>query len=131
MTTHTRKSPRGISLLEVLVGLAVFATAFLLCLGVFPTAAQAVAQARAWSQATRLAEAELERVRAQPFEDIASGVTTASGAATVAGRSHAEAYTIQTTVTEPETGLKRIHVLVSWNGATTHYVRLETCHAKP
>ena len=37
------RPPRGLSLLEVMIGLAVYSTAFLMCLGVFPTAARAVA----------------------------------------------------------------------------------------
>lgn len=122
-----RSRPRGVSMLEVLVGLAVFVTAFLMCLGVFPTAAKAVAQARAQAQATRLAEAELERLASLPFDDVISGLRTVSGGAvTVAGRSVPQEFSIQTTVSQPETDLKRVHVLVSWSAQLTHYVRMES-----
>lgn len=125
----TRRDRRGISILEVLIGLAVFATAFLMCLGVFPTAARAVTQARSQAQATRLAEAELERLMGLPFVDVASGLRTEVGQATVAGRSVPVSFTVQTTVTDVDTDLKDLHVLVSWSSDSTHYVRLETYRA--
>lgn len=124
-----RRPARGMSILEVLIALAVFATAFLMCLGIFPTAARAVAQARAEEQATRLAEAELERLMAVPFEDVATGLRTAETRAVLAGQEALQTFTVQTTVTDLHADLKDLQVLVSWTSDQTHYLRLETYRA--
>lgn len=124
-----RQRRRGISILEVLIGLAVFATAFLMCLGVFPTAARAVTQARSQAQATRIAEAEMERLMGVPYADLENSLVTVQGQATVAGRVVPVTFSVQTTATDVHSDLKRLHVLVSWSSDITHYVRLETYRA--
>lgn len=124
-----RQRRRGISILEVLIGLAVFSTAFLMCLGIFPTAARAVTQARSQAQATRIAEAEMERLMSLPYADLANSLATVQGQATIAGRDVPVTFSVQTTATDVHSDLKRLHVLVSWSSDITHYVRLETYRA--
>ena len=124
------RPPRGLSLLEVMIGLAVYSTAFLMCLGVFPTAARAVAQARSEAHATRLAEEELEHLARLPFDDVVSGVRTARSPATPGDREEPVAFTVQTTVTPMNPDLKDLLVLVSWSTDQTHHLRLESYRAK-
>ncbi len=57
-------------MLELVVAVGIFATAFLLLLGVFPTATRAIRQANEYLTASYLAEQEIELVRAMDYDAI-------------------------------------------------------------
>lgn len=112
-------------MLELVVAVGIFATAFLLLLGVFPTATRAIRQANEYLTASYLAEQEIELVRAMDYDAIVAvsprdvTVQTTNRGITVDTR-----YTIEVDVSEIDpknpdqilidSGLKRIRVLVSW-----------------
>ncbi len=97
------------------MAVGVFATAFLLLLGVFPTATRAIRQANEYLTASFLAEQEIETVRGLPFEAIANisprevTVQTTNRGITADAR-----YTVEVDVDPLSSELKRIRVLISW-----------------
>lgn len=68
----------GLSLVEILVALAIFTTAFLALLGLFPAALHSVQQAREMNIATFLAEERLEQLKALGGSSRANFVALAS-----------------------------------------------------
>ena len=106
---HTLASQRGLSLVETMVALGLFA------LTAGTMGSYLVQQIRMcstnylYTQAYALAEKELESIRAQRFAEIASASkTTRVGDAT---------FTLATQIVDdtPANGLKRVTVNVSWN----------------
>lgn len=63
---------RGGLLLEVLLGLGIFATAILLAFGVFPNSRRAAVQSRNYTVANAIARDYLERELAKDFASITS-----------------------------------------------------------
>ena len=122
----TRRKIRGLSLLELLVAVGVFAVAFVMLLTVFPTAARAVRQGEQYLNATFLAERRLEEVRALDFDTVADADSTETMGTTNLGVSSSVAYTVQTRVSLTETNLKRVRVLVSWTGDRARHVEVLT-----
>ncbi|MCE7869277.1 hypothetical protein DYH09_02755 [bacterium CPR1] len=112
-----------------MVAVGVFATAFLLLLGVFPTATRAIRQANEYLTASFLAEQELEAVRGLAFEDIANvsprevTVQTTNRGITADAR-----YTVEVDVDSPplKPELKKVRVLVSWTRERPRSLELST-----
>jgi Tfp pilus assembly protein PilV len=103
-----RLNARGISLIETLVALALFAMTAA-TMGRFLVAQiRQASNSHLQTKALAMAAEQLEATRAQRFNDMASGTTTK----TVGG----VLYTVQTTVVDdtPGNGLKSIAVNVSW-----------------
>lgn len=117
---------RGLSLLELMIALAVFAVAFLMLLSVFPTAARAVRQGEDRMVATFLADRRLEELRAADFDLLTPSFQGVDVESINAGVSSAMNYTVQTNVTELEPDLKRLRVVVSWNGERARWVEVTT-----
>lgn len=114
------------NLIEVLIAMAIFATALLVIVGLFPTAARAVRQAQTITVATDLASQRMEEALATPFDQVTDSLTTVSMASRSAGQPAALDYTVQTLVSRPQTDLERIEVLVGWTTDTARMVRLQT-----
>jgi hypothetical protein len=114
-----------------MVGLGLFSTCLLMMVGIFPVASDAVAQSLEIMTATSLATQRLEQVRAMDYDAIVSGVSTSRVSCTFHGASFVRDYTVQTSVTTPRSGLKRVDVMVSWTGDVARYVRMELYVTRP
>ncbi|MFN8644191.1 MAG: hypothetical protein U0802_21985 [Candidatus Binatia bacterium] len=99
---------RGISLIETLVALSLFAMTAATMGRFLVTQIRYASNSHLRTKALAMAADQLETVRAQRFNDMASGTTTK----TVGG----VAFTVATTVVDdtPANGLKSIAVNVSW-----------------
>lgn len=111
--------------------MAIFITAFLMLLGIFPTGLRSVKQARELTMATHLAQQSLENTRVAPFDTIVSSppaqvpvTVTSNGAESTIN------YVVQTLVTDVPAGsptYKNVMVQVSWDdGTRVRAVSLET-----
>ncbi|HXE71831.1 MAG TPA: hypothetical protein VNO81_04140 [Candidatus Nitrosotenuis sp.] len=117
----------GYSLIELMMGMGIFASAFLLLMGAFPTSASALHQAQSYMVASHLAEEEMAGIADRPFDQIASATRSVSMTSTNQGSQQTLTYTVQTTVTQPATYLKRVQVVVSWTiGRRTFQSALES-----
>lgn len=103
-----RLNARGISLIETLVALGLFAMTAATMGRFLVTQIRQASNSHLQTKALAMAAGQLEATRAQRFNDMTSGTTTQ----TVGG----VLYTIKTTVTDdtPANGLKSIAVNVSW-----------------
>ncbi|MBI3925143.1 MAG: prepilin-type N-terminal cleavage/methylation domain-containing protein [Armatimonadetes bacterium] len=125
-----RRSRRGVNLIELLLALALFATAILLIIGIFPTAARSVRQAQGIVVATDLASRRLEELRAVPFAGLAPAVSVIKMTSTSSGGPQVTEYTVQTLVTDRSPDLKHVEVLVSWSTDQARLLRMETYRAR-
>jgi type II secretory pathway pseudopilin PulG len=123
---RSRRPVSGLSLLELLVAVAVFAVAFVMLLTAFPTAARAVRQGQEYINATFLAERCLEQVRSQAYDDVVDGTYTVQVTTNNQGVELKQDFSVQTLVSEPQTNLKRVRVLVSWSGERARHVEVFT-----
>ncbi len=123
---RSRRPVSGLSLLELLVAVAVFAVAFVMLLTAFPTAARAVRQGQEYINATFLAERCLEQVRSQAYDDVVDGTYTVQVTTNNQGVELKQDFSVQTLVSEPQTNLKRVRVLVSWTGERARHVEVFT-----
>lgn len=120
----------GYSLIEVLMGIAIFSTSFLMLLSIFPTSRRAGQLARDTAIATTVATDRLELAKTLDFEDITpanlpSG--TVQARSVVHGVSQAISFTYQYAVHSTAEDLKTVAVLVTWpssNGIRT--LRMDT-----
>jgi Tfp pilus assembly protein PilV len=120
---------RGANLAEILVAFAVFVSAFLALLGVFPAALRAVQQARELTAATFLAEQAIENEKAKPFEAIASSSFVASVEATSNGSQSRVDYAVVMSVTPTPPSAptrKQLTVLVSWSTPNLRSTQIST-----
>lgn len=111
--------------------MAIFITAFLMLLGIFPTGLRSVKQARELTMATHLAQQSLENTAAAPFVSIQSSPPAQVPVAiTTNGAESSVNYVVQTLVTEVPAGApeyKNVMVQVSWDdGTRVRAVTLET-----
>ena len=119
---------RGESLIEILIAVFVFVTAFLMLLGVFPASNRAVARARNMNFATQVAERVMEDQVAQGY----SGVTSNTGNVTIQsinnGNNVTTVFSYSVAVTDVASlNLKDVMVQVTWNQDDgVHTCRLET-----
>jgi len=105
-----RRGERGFSLLEALAAATLFALVSAAMGTLAVGSIRATTFNRHASQAALLAQREMERVRALPYEQIASATTTE----TMGGQT----YTIDTVVESdvPAANMSRITVTASWTG---------------
>jgi len=123
---NSRRQNRGLSLLELLVAVSVFAVAFVMLLTAFPTAARAVRQGHDYVAATFLAERCLEQIRGLDYDTIENGTYTVQVNTSNQGVELRQGFSVQTLVSEPQTNLKRVRVLVSWTGERARHVEVFT-----
>jgi prepilin-type N-terminal cleavage/methylation domain-containing protein len=106
----SRRRSRGVSLIEVLVAVSLFALVGS-AVGVLATSSMVhTIRNKHSTAATMLAQERLETLRGLPYADIVSS----SGTSTVGG----QLYTISTGVLSdnPAAGMKRITITVNWSG---------------
>ncbi len=119
--------PKALSLLELVVAVGVFATAFLLLLGVFPTATRAIRLANEYLTASFLAEQEIETVRGLAFEDIDDVSPREVTVQTTNRAITADAsYTVEVVKDDLNPDLKEVRVLVSWTRERSRSLELST-----
>lgn len=149
MLRSVSSAPRqrqGFSLIELMLGLAIFATSLLMILGIFPTSSRSIQQARTVLLGTHVAQQLMEQyARALPFDQV---VNRSSGSndpitgtpcsavpliSTVNGSQRVITFNWQIAVTSPGTDLKDVRVQVSWMDTEqtstvpfVRYVNLET-----
>jgi type IV pilus assembly protein PilV len=96
---------RGFTLVEVMIGMAIFAIGFLAVSAMQITAIQGNGSAREGTEAATLAAAQAERLMAQPYASIVTGGPMTNGA-----------YTLSWNVADdsPVNGTKTITIRVDW-----------------
>ena len=118
----------GFSLLELLVALAIFATAFLMLLGIFPTSSAALHQSRTYTLATHVSEQVIEQyVTSQTFDHVVNRTSGTNDpitglpdvpytlVSTVNGSQQVVTFSWQIVVSTVDTNLKSARCLVWWN----------------
>lgn len=139
MSRMRSQRARGISLIEVLLGLFIFATAFLMLLGVFPTSVRSVHQGRFLTLGTHVAEQAMDQTLAQGFNGLRAGTTTSSVplVTMVNGTTEVANFQVTVEVADEAADMKSVRTQVSWTEATasgTHvvrYVNLQTLVVDP
>lgn len=124
--------PRGLTVIEIMIAVAVFAVAIVTIIGVYPVSARAARQAQGHLVATNLAEKELEFSRAMDYDAIETRSEQylmefeSNGARTQID------FTTEVEVQEPRTGLKQIVVTVNYLGTDNfrRSLRMETYVAR-
>lgn len=129
---RSRRRGAGFSLVELLIAVAVFATAFLMMLGIFPTSAAALHQSHSYMLATHVGERVLEQyVMTQSFANVVnrtSGTTDpitgqpdapVTLITTVNGSQQITTFNWQIVVTALSADLKSARCMVWWNDSTT------------
>lgn len=123
---------RGSLLIEILIGLAVFAGGVLLALSVFPTSGRALEQSENRTLAINLARRVLESQRALTFDGVALGLQadqTVKLTGVSKGATTNQEFIYAVDVTEPTPGrkLKSVRVEVRWrHGSAARKVELQT-----
>lgn len=137
---------RALSLVEVLIAMSIFITAFMSLLGIFPASLNTIRQARELEAGTFLAERALESCRSTDF--AALGVSQPNPnprTDTIVSRCNDQLSSLQYVTTVSVLPLpsasptsKQVTVQVSWvsgglgsNGGNLRYVRLSTEVAAP
>jgi type II secretory pathway pseudopilin PulG len=143
------RSPRGILLIDVLVGIAIVGIVFTGLFGAFELAVVAVSRAKVEAEANALLNSEMEYVRSLPYGDVGTpggapgGTIPAMSVQSVNGT----AYTVQAAVEyidDPADGTgasdedsnphdyKSVLITVSWQaGNATRSVSVESYVAPP
>jgi len=116
------QSEEGMSLIEVMVGITLLSIALIPILNYFGNSTKFTYQTGLRNQALNLAEAKMEEVKSKDFDGIDSEPET-----TVTGYSNFEREVEVTTSYNGNSGLKKISVIVSWDGKS---VKLQTLIAK-
>ncbi len=113
--------------MEMLVAAAVFASAVMILLGIFPLSARAVRQSQLTLIGTHMAEFELETARARSYEALADETLPPIPVTLkLNGTDTTVSYTVAMMVQESSPGLKHVAVTVNWLWETPHSVTLET-----
>lgn len=100
-----RMNNQGFTLVEVMIGMAIFAIGFLAVSAMQITAIQGNGTAREGTEAATMAAAQAERLMAQPYASIVTGGPVTNGA-----------YTLSWNVADdsPVNGTKTIAIRVDW-----------------
>jgi prepilin-type N-terminal cleavage/methylation domain-containing protein len=109
-TRARRRGQEGVSLLESLAAISLFAIVASGTATMAGTLLRHTANNRQSTAAAMLAQEELERVRGLQYADIQD----ASKTRVMAGKTYDVATTVQTD--SPAAGMKRIRVIVTWEG---------------
>ena len=119
----------GISLLETMVALIIVIVGLFALQRIFPQAVAFGREAKARSQATLLAQGQLDRLRLRGFEALASAekMTTPQPFVDSQQQTTAEAFRWQAEVYPIAKDLLELHVRVTWPWpAQTHHVHFAT-----
>ena len=118
----------GFTFIELLVALSLFAVGMLSVLEIFPVTRSFLTQSASATQATFLAQQELETIRSLPYADLTPGIYEPLHAVTADTSNQLSQFQRQTVVTlvDPESspvpyatsaadvGMKKVEVTVSW-----------------
>lgn len=114
----------GIGLISVIVAIAILATATTAAVSVFFSAARLTRLAADFTMASNFAEGVMERVTADPFDDIAAKETTAGLPVLSDAKCLLD-------VKPAGDGLKEVTVTCSWNeGETRYHITFSTLVAR-
>lgn len=114
-----KRNARGISLLEVLVGLSILAVAFLALLEIFPMANMAVHRGKDQLVATQLAQGFMDEMRSRSYDAMASMNVNASIPYVVNSGNGTQSYEVMlqvlpepagTPLNQSDSALVRVHV---------------------
>ena len=120
-------SDAGFTLLEVMIALLILTIGIVTVLQVFPVAFNVVMSNQMETQATLLCQEKIEEIISKSYIDIITGTTTASLS------SPFEKFSRETKISDIETGLKKVEVIVSWKsllGTKQENVKLVTFVSK-
>ena len=108
--TRARRANRGMSLIEVLAAMSLFAIVASAVSALVTGSLRHTTRNRHGTMATILAQEQLEELRGLPYQDIHPTATTVTAAS--------QTYTVATAVLDnvPASGMKQISVTVSWSG---------------
>ena len=109
-------SSPGLSVIETLIASAVFLTAIVVLVGLFPASTRAVRQAQGHLMATNLAEREIELSRAMNYDALADRSATYNLAVENNGILNEITFNSEVEVTQVRTGLKQVVVRIDWLG---------------
>jgi len=106
---------RGLTVVEVLVAVAIFASSVVVLLAVFPMSTRAARQSQAHLVATYLVQRELEICRNTSFDQLQTRTPPAlSVSKDHNGVEVSIEYQLQVTVEETRPGLKHVKVEATW-----------------
>lgn len=127
LSSRAARHRAGVSLVELMLGLAIFSTAVLMILGIFPTSARSIQQARTVLLGTHVANVVLEQyTRALPFDQVVNRTSGANDPITgvsnpaiplvsnVNGSQRVVTFHWQIAVTSVTSDLKGVRCQVSW-----------------
>ncbi len=107
---------RGMSLIEMLLGLFIFTTAFLMIMGVFPTSVRSVKEGRTVLLATHIAQQKMEAL-ASGYAGLtvpSTATSTQSLVSVVNGQTEVLTFNCSVIVSDGGTDLKNVRCQVSW-----------------
>lgn len=139
VVARAARRARGFSLVELMIGLAIFSTSLLMILGIFPTSSRSIQQARTILLGTHVAEQLVEQYgRGLPFSQVVNRTSGANDPvtgtplspinliSTVNGTQRVITFNWQIVVTTVNADLKDVRCQVSWldtDQASTSLVR--------
>jgi Tfp pilus assembly protein PilV len=122
-----RRTPRGFSILEVMVGIGFLMVSFLALTSLSRGTVGATEDARHISAATNLARSKIEELRGLSYATVATGADAAKlserGQSASPGAIYARSWTV---TTGPAPGTKSVTVTVKWNDSATGQISLAT-----
>jgi uncharacterized protein (TIGR02598 family) len=102
----------GFSLVELLLAVAILASAFLLVMGMFPISFRGIHQGKHQVIAAQLAQAYMDRERTRPFTSMSNGTYTDRVSVVVNGVTSATTYTTAVTIRPSPVGTANKAVLM-------------------
>jgi hypothetical protein len=140
MMTHSIKqtgpsrNDRGMAfLLEIILGIGIFATIWLLAFGIFTTTRMSVLQSKNHLQATNLARQVMEQALGQPYPTSALGDTfwTLHSTHNDVEVSQVYIYRVEVTDLNPPDPLQSVMVKVRWAHSETERELTLQCYKAP
>jgi prepilin-type N-terminal cleavage/methylation domain-containing protein len=126
------RTPRGFSIIEVLVGLSIFATVFFVVMDAWPVSARAVQQGKNLLIATHLAEQEMEVALTAGYDNVAARSGSQTTSSIIGGNAQTIDMTYEVIASPAGTDMKAVQVIVRWTeGSHNRNVRLETLLSRP
>lgn len=114
------RKEKGLNLIELLIGLSIFATCFIMIMGIFPTGVKAVQQGKNVLLATHIAEQQMEYIKSLDFASVTSSnlqAATVNMTSVVQNITQNLSFDVSYSITYPLNGhndLKAVRVQVSW-----------------
>lgn len=143
MRKHVRLNNKGFSIIEVLVGLTIFAIGILALAKVQIVSLKGNSQSRQITEASYLAQSRMEVLTRLPYDDLVddgSGTINSTGVnadgseqLSVTGKTYQVSWNIADgTPDAPADNMKMIRVIVNWQeGGSQKAVTLDYAHADP